>query len=94
MNLRRALELVVLAVFIVACRATTPITSRKTTQTPRPQTAQASIAIDTSLRAELLHLELDDQKGREDIAASVARNDTAVFSDSCPPVEWPPKNQN
>jgi hypothetical protein len=79
MSLRRALELVVLAVFIVACRATTPITSGETTQTARPQTAQASLAIDTALRAELLRLELDDQKGREDMAASVARNDTAVL---------------
>ena len=79
MNLRRALELVVLAVFVTACRATTPITSSETTQTPRPQTIQANLAIDTALRAELVRLEVDDQKGREDIAALVARNDTAVL---------------
>jgi hypothetical protein len=34
---------------------------------------------DATLRAELLRLEVDDQKGREDIAALVARNDTAVL---------------
>ena len=35
--------------------------------------------VDTTLRAELLRLEIADQKDREDISAVIARNDTAVL---------------
>jgi hypothetical protein len=59
------------ATLLIACRTilTPPITE---TLTPRTQ-------IDTTLRAELLSLEVEDQKGREDVGALVARNDTAAL---------------
>jgi hypothetical protein len=70
-TLRKALKLAMPATFLVACR-TIPTPSITETQAPR-------IQIDTTLRAELLRLEVEDQKGREDIAAMIARNDTAVL---------------
>jgi hypothetical protein len=60
------------ALLMVACR-TSPIASSRT-EIPIPPTPS-----DTSLRAELIRLEVEDQKGREDIAPFVARNDTAVL---------------
>ena len=62
----------ILALQLVACRTTTTKPPGEIVQTPRTQ-------IDTALRAELLRLEVEDQKGRKDIAALVARNDTAVL---------------
>jgi hypothetical protein len=35
--------------------------------------------IDTTLRAEPLRLEIEDQKGREDVGALLERNDTAAL---------------
>jgi hypothetical protein len=59
------------AMFVIACR-TNAIPSGAGTQAP-------ITATDTKLRAELLRLEVEDQEGREDIAALVARNDTALL---------------
>jgi hypothetical protein len=59
------------ATFLAACR-TIPTPSATETQAPRTQ-------IDTTLRAELLRLGAEDQVGREDIGALVARNDTALL---------------
>jgi hypothetical protein len=68
---RRAVTLAVLAVQAIACKSSS-----------MPSTAAAPIPrapIDTTLRAELLRLGVEDQVGREDIATLVARNDTTVL---------------
>jgi hypothetical protein len=43
------------------------------------KTSGGSTQIDTTLRAELLRLEIEDQKGREDVGALLERNDTAAL---------------
>jgi hypothetical protein len=70
-TLRQALKLAMPVTFLVACK-TIPTPSATETQAPRAQ-------LDTTLRAELLRLGAEDQVGREDIGALVARNDTALL---------------
>jgi hypothetical protein len=69
-TLRQALKVAMPATFLVACTIPTP--SATETKAPRTQ-------IDTTLRAELLRLGAEDQVGREDIGALVARKDTALL---------------
>jgi hypothetical protein len=56
---------------MIACR-TSAIRTGSQTQIPRAQ-------VDSTLRAELLRLEVQDQEGRGDVAALVASKDTALL---------------
>jgi hypothetical protein len=69
---RRVFELVMPAIIMIACRTSAIPSGAESTRTPRT-------SIDTTLRAELLRLEVEDQEGRGDIAALVASKDTALL---------------
>ena len=76
------------AIGAVACVATgtscavsnkTKVTAPELGHATQTNAGISTPVIDATLQAELLRLEVEDQKGREDIAAIVARNDTAVL---------------
>jgi hypothetical protein len=64
------------AAMVIACGHRAPITTGPVTSRQSATAAAAPAASDTALRAELLAMEREDQEGRADIAAAVARKDT------------------